>query len=262
MKKRKYAAVSVAFVIVAGCHARRARYLVLPSAPHYLLESPDRQTRSFPDTTANFSDAYAGWVDLGPGMTLKVDRAYFEPVESRKIQDYIGLESVRFRCEPSGALRQIEYSPLPARPAAQPPVTFAISASQLAARYHRLLFQVVVDTKAGSAHAVLISGASRSMIATHYEGLVRGDGCAHAVKTGTHCAAIPEGAAASLTFEIVANGRLMAVLWGSTVAGVIGSKRPVRLSRTFRDRMVPVEFDAADPNALRLPLLPGDVLRF
>ncbi len=34
--------------------------------------------------------------------------------------------------------------------------------------------------------------------------------------------------------------------------------RKLRLSRLYAGKLTPVEVDAGDPNALRLPLLPGD----
>lgn len=246
-------------VVCAGC---RAHFLVVPAAPHYLLKSPDGEKRAFPDTTSSFSNAIDGWVDLGPHMTLKLEKAYFMPPESRRIQDYLGLETAQYRYESNGSLRLSDYVPLRTRPSHQPPVTSALPADQLLSRYHRLFFQVVLSKESGPARAIILSGDSKPTVATVAARLLRGDGCPDSSQTWVHCTAIPEAISVSLSFDILANGSPLPVSWGSTVAGVVGAKRPVKLSRVFRGRMVRVELDPLDPSALRIPLLPGDVLIF
>jgi hypothetical protein len=64
----------------------------------------------------------------------------------------------------------------------------------------------------------------------------------------------------SVEIEIAVNGTPRRVLWGSTLGNVAAHPRHVELLRHDRGRLAPVELDPADPNALRLPLLPGDHL--
>ncbi len=262
MSRRQLSTIVAIFSVLSGCNAR---YLVLPSNPHYLLRSPDGRTRFFPDTTADFSDAFGGWVDLSTGMSLQLARAYFEPPESRRIQDYVGLERLQFQIDSkSGALRQLEYRPLSTRPSGQPSVASAIPTTQLVLRHHRLFFQVVLSTDSGPARAVLLSGDSSQSIATFGEGLMRrtGAGCTGAEQLEVRCTPIPDLTTASVLFDVVANDKPLTVTWGSTIAGVVGAARPVKLWRNYRHRPTPVKLDANDSNALRLPLLPGDVLTF
>jgi hypothetical protein len=58
--------------------------------------------------------------------------------------------------------------------------------------------------------------------------------------------------------QIVVNGAPRSVLWGSLLASVAKQPRHVQLLRHYAGRLTPVEIDASDPKALRLPLLPGD----
>ena len=263
MSYRELGSVIAILSILTGCIARSARYLVIPSNPYYLLRYPDGQTRAFPDTTASYSNVLDGWADLGAGMTLKLERAYFEPAESRRIQDYIGLETIGFRAEMTGApLRRIEYEPLADRPSGQPSVSSAIPGAQLHSRYHRLFFQAVVNKRSGPAPAVLVSANSQPEIDAYSKGLIGGLGCRTSSRPGAFCTAVPGGTTVSILFDVIANGKLTAVSWGSTVAGLVGAARPIRLWRKDRNRMVPVVFESVHPEALRLPLLPGDVLAF
>ena len=256
---RNLAALATLPVILTGC---RAHYSVKPATPYYLLKSPDGRKRAFPDTLSDFGSAFDGWIDLGPAMALKLEKPYFVPPASRRLQDYLGLETVHYRYESTGLLRQSDYSPLENRPSGQLPVTSALPVDQLRSRHHRFFFQVVFDKESGAARAILLSGDSQITTASVADRLLRGDGCPDPGQTKVYCTAFPEPISASLSFEILANDKPLLVSWGSTVVHVVGDKRPVKLSRTFRGKRVAVTFDALDPKALRLPLWPGDVLTF
>lgn len=256
---RNLATLTILLTIFAGC---RTRYVVVPASPQYLLKWPDGKKRTFPDTTSGFSSAFDGWVDLGADMALKLEKAYFMPPESRRLQDYLGLETAEYRHDSPGSLRQRDYSPLRDRPSTQLPVTSALPADQLRCQYHRFFFQVVASKDSGPARAVLLSGDSKSIIVTATDRLLRGDGCPDTGQARAYCTAIPELISASISFTVAANGKPLVVSWGSTVASIVDPKGPVKLSRVFRGRMVPIKLDRHDPKALRLPLLPGDALTF
>lgn len=256
---RNLASLAIPLVILTGC---QARYLVMPAVPHYVLRSPNGEKSAFPDTTSRFGNSFDGWVDLGPGMSIKLDKAYFLPSESRQLRDYRGLESAQYRYQPTGVLDLTDYLSLPDRPSGQTPVSSALPADQLLCRHHRFFFQVVVSKELGAARAILLSSNSKGTIAKVAGNLLRGDGCPASGQIDVYCTAIPDLISASLLFEILANGKPLAVPWGSTAAGVVGSQRPVKLFRSFRGERVPVVFDSLDPGALRIPLWPGDVLTF
>lgn len=247
------------FAILTGC---RAHYAVIPAAPGYLLRSPDGEKRAFSETTSGFGDSFNGWMDVGPEMALKLEKAYFIPPESRRVRDYRGLETVQYLYTSAGVLRRINYSHLEDRPAGQAPVTSALPHAQLFMRHHRLFFQVVLSKTSGTAQAVLVSSDSRPVLTEASSWLLRGESCPDSRKVQLYCTPIPTIISASLQMQIRVNGRSQLVLWGSTVASVTGGVSPVALFRTYRGRMVPVAFDPQDAQAARLPLWPGDVLEF
>ena len=75
------------------------------------------------------------------------------------------------------------------------------------------------------------------------------------METGT---STTELASASLEFEIVVNGKPGRTHWGGQVGAIVGAHRPFRMYRMLGGKPLPVEIDAADANALRLPVWPGD----
>jgi hypothetical protein len=246
-------------MLLSGC---RAHYSVLPSAPYYRLNSPDGRSSAFPDSANDFGNVLDGWIDLGPAMSLKLEKAYFLLPESRRIQDYLGLESAHYVYETTGALRLREYLALKERPVGEVPVSSVLPRDQLAAQHHRFFFQIVLSKEFGAARAVLLSGNSKDSVANAARRLLRGEGCAVSVPAQSYCTAMPDTISASLAFEIKANGKALVVPWGSSVANVVRSAKGVKVSRRFRGKLVPVQMDPLDPAALRLPLWPGDSLTF
>lgn len=245
--------------ILCGC---QARYKVEPAVPYYILKSPDGLKRFFPESTSGFDNTLEGWIDLGPGISLKLEKAFFTPPESRRILDYRGLEMVQYHYESPGLLRLRDNSTLENRPVGQDPVASVLPTAQLHCKHHRFFFQVVLDKQHGSAQAVLLSGDSSPHMKEAASGLAMGEGCPPSGPKKLYCTAIPESISASIQFEIRANGKSRTVSWRSTVASIVGSEKPVALARKFRGKMVPVVLGAQDLDSLRLPLWPGDELRF
>ena len=58
--------------------------------------------------------------------------------------------------------------------------------------------------------------------------------------------------------EVFENGKRRTVVWGSTVMNIAAHPKQLELMRLHAGRLTPVYINAGDPNALRLPLLPGD----
>jgi hypothetical protein len=74
----------------------------------------------------------------------------------------------------------------------------------------------------------------------------------------SHCAAFPEACTVALQIEVSVNGARRVVGWGNTLGSLAEHPRTLKLSRMDNGALTPVEVDVGDPNALRLPLLPGD----
>jgi hypothetical protein len=257
----------LAFVLVfsPSCASRRTvpSFRVLPAKPEYLLRSTDSKETPFPEVLGRFAHVGAGWVELGPQIELRVENAYFrEGTPKRGLANFLGTEIARYRVLPAGALEQIAVqSRVAQRPADQPPVQQLLSESQRLYHHHRLFYQVLVSKKADTRSAVLLSAASIDELDRLTEQLLsEPDSVCDGVST--HCTAFPEACSVSLEIEIVVNGRVRRVPWSSVLADVVERHRHVELFRPYVGRPAPVEIDSGDREALRLPLLPGDRVKW
>jgi hypothetical protein len=62
--------------------------------------------------------------------------------------------------------------------------------------------------------------------------------------------------------EIVVNGSPRNVIWRSVLSDVVNQPHRLELLRVYNGRLTPVRIDADDPKALKLPLLPGDHVKW
>lgn len=262
MNRRK-AFVSLLLLPGLACATKHGAgaFRVVPEKPDYLLRAPDSKNIPFPEVLGAYTDLGPGWVQLQPQMELRAENAYYrEGAPKRGLKDFLGTEIARYRVGSNGTLRQIAVeSHVAQRPADQPPVEQLLSAAQRLLPQHRLFYQVVFDRGTGAQTAILLSAGSvedldllTKKLLTAPESTCSG--------TDIHCTVFPEACTVSLEMEIVVNGVSQAALWGSTVASVAAHPKYLRLLRPHAGRMVPVEMDAGDQRALRLPLLPGDRL--
>jgi hypothetical protein len=126
--------------------------------------------------------------------------------------------------------------------------------------YHRYFYQTVYSkVKGEESGAVLLGARSASELAALAARLAADP---DSVCTGrlAHCTVFPELCSVSVQMEMVVNGEPRRVLWGSLLGAVAVRPKTVQLSRMYAGHPTPVEVDVSDPNALRLPLLPGDRL--
>jgi hypothetical protein len=237
----------------------RALYRVLPAAPNYLIRSPEAQDTPFPDVLSRYSDVgrSQGWL-LHPNTELHIENAYYrEGAPKHGIANFIGTEKAVYHVLP-GRLRLVSVeSAVAHRPADQPPVQDLMGASQLHFRYYQYFFQIVLRKRAGERGAVLLGANSIDELDRLAARLTTDP---DAVCTGrtSHCAAFPEACTVALEIEIVLNGVRQSVAWGSLLESVVMHPQKIRLLRLHAGKPTPVQLDEHDPNALRLPLLPGD----
>jgi hypothetical protein len=259
--------IVVAFVLTlsVSCAIRRdaTSFRVLPAKPDYVLRSPDSKDTPFPEVLGRYTNVGPDWVELRPQIELRVENAYFrEGAPKHGLANFLGTEIVRYRVLPAGMLEQIELkSSLTQRPADQPPVRQLISESQRRYLHHRLFYQVLVNKKSDVRSAVLLSAASIDELDRLTTKLLsEPDSVCGGVST--HCTAFPEACTASLEIQIVVNRAPRTVVWGSTLTGVAGNHRRIEMSRPYLGRLTPVEIDSRDPETLRVPLLPGDRIKW
>jgi hypothetical protein len=262
---RAIASLLLAAIALSGaCGVRRsaAAFHVVAGQPYYLLRSPELSEIPFPETLNGFSNQALGWVDLGERMVLKLESAYFKTAGAKRgIENYLGLESLTLEVMHGGRLRELGRHTLPERPEDQAGVADLLPSNRQKERFHRFFFQVVVDRKSGAANAVLLSGGtqneieqlSRRMIAEPQA--VCGPG-------QLHCTIFPETCSVSLAFGIIVNGKPTTVPWGSVLGAVLEKRTEFTLLRSHHGHKAPVIVDGKDPQALRLPLMPGDVIQW
>lgn len=259
--------MALAFVLMfsISCATRRAvpAFRVLPAKPDYLLRSPDAKDTPFPEILGRYTNVGPDWVELRPQIELRVENAYFrEGAPKHGLANFLGTEIARYRVLPTGMLEEIAVqSRLAQRPADQPPVQQLLGESQRRYLHHRLFYQVLVNKKSDVRSAVLLSAASMSDLERLTKQLL-GEPDSVCGGVSTHCTAFPEACTASLEIKIVVNGAPRTVLWGSVLGGVAENHRRIELFRPYLGRLARVEGDLRDPEALRVPLLPGDRIKW
>jgi hypothetical protein len=248
-------------LILCSCVASRAHgtFRVLPGEPNYVLRSPDATDTPFSEVLSRYSNVgeSQGWL-LHPNTELHIENAYYrQGAPKHGVANFIGTEKAVYQVRPKSLHLLSVQSGLEQRPADQPPVQELIGASRLHYRYYRYFFQIVFRQSAGVRGAVLLGASSvneldqlASRLMTDPEAVCAGP--------SPHCAVFPEACTVALEIEITVNGAVRSVAWGSVLENVAMHPRKLQLLRLHDGRLMPVEVQADDPKALRLPLLPGD----
>ena len=170
------------------------------------------------------------------------------PIHSYKV----GI--VTFDSATGGALKRTKFQPLAALPADDPSVFGLLSPSFLGKRFHRLYFQIVFNRQSGESGAVLLAADSNAGLTSLGARLIADPAAAR----GEYCVFAPANATVSLEFEIMVNRAPMRVHFGASVKTVVGTHDTFTMQRQLKGRRLPVEIDTKDPDALRLPVWPGD----
>jgi hypothetical protein len=204
------------------------------------------------------------WVDLHPGMEFRIEGAYYrEGSPRRNSTDYLGTETAAYEVRSNGTLRLgsvtsfLDQQPGKQQPRDQPAVQLLVRPRNLTWRYHRLFFQVVMSRTGAIRPAVLIGSRSIAELDSLTKRFLEGQ---YSVcdPGSDRCNSFPEWCTASLAIGIVVNGTARKVVWGSTLGTVTPHPRHVELLRVSNGKLATVRIDAADPEALRLPLVHGD----
>jgi hypothetical protein len=258
----------LAVLVTLGCAARRggAHFQVLPGAPAYLLRAPDSKETPFPEVPARYAPTGQGWVDLRPHMGIRVENAYFhEGAKKHTVDEFVGTEAAEYGVGANGSLRLAEvqskglgHGVLEQHPKDQPRVQDLLPETLARYRFHRYFYQIVFSRAEGQVSGAVLLGARSApdLAALAARLTAEPDSVCHA--GAGQCAVFPELCSVSVEMEIVVNGQPRRVLWGSVLGGVALRPKTVQVLRIYAGRLTPVEVDVSDPNALRLPLLPGD----
>lgn len=235
-------------------------FRVLRANPDYLLRSPDSNNTPFAEVLSQYNSFVfgKGWLDLRPQMELRIENAYYrDGVPKRGLAGYLGTEIARYQVRPSGLRLVSVQSGLKERSTAYLPVQQLVRASQRHYRHYRFFYAVVFKQKGDTRGSVLLGAGSRDELNRLATQLLSDPDSVCSTRS-MHCTVFPETCSVSLEIEIVVNGAPRTVPWGSLLASLAAHPRHVELLRLYSGRLTPVEIDSSDPNALRLPLLPGD----
>ncbi len=247
------------FLLSTCCLSRYGKaFMVLPHSPNYLLRSPDSRETPFPEVLRAYNgfEPGRGWIELRSLMELRIENAYYEKGASRRgLEGFLGTEVARYEVGSHG-LRLLSVQSMKERPEGDAPVQDLIPPTQTGFRYYRLYFEIIFRRNNNSHGSVLLAANSieeldrLSAQLSHPETV-----CNEASK---HRTAFPEACSVSVEMRIVVNGKPQIVLWGSILASLTDRPQHLELRRLYAGRLIPVEINPQDPNALRLPLLPGD----
>lgn len=209
-------------------------------------------------------DAAQGlWVDLHPQMELRIENAYYkEGAVKRGLTGFLGTEIARYQVRSRGLRLMAVEAVLPQRPRDQLPVQQLLPVAEMRFRYYRFFYAVVFSKRREEGGAVLLGARSADELDRLGARLIsEPDSICNA--ESTHCTVFPAACTVSVEIEIVVNGAPRTIPWGSLLAS-IGPKPDhfELLRRSAGGPAAPVTIDLSDPRALRLPLMPGDQLKW
>ncbi|MBV9301708.1 MAG: hypothetical protein JOY62_07685 [Acidobacteriaceae bacterium] len=254
-------AVVLALLSSTACISGTSRaFRVLPASPDYLLRYPNSKVATFSDVLRLYNGFKPGdgSMFLRSGMELRVENAYYKPGSSKRgLEGFLGTEVARYRMRPNGELELLSVQSMKDRPSDDVPVERLISGVQTRCRYHRFYYEIFFR-KAGESRGSVLLGANSSDELTSLAAQLLSDPesvCRHGSE---QCTVFPEACSVSVEIQIVVDGKATTVPWSSTLSAVAEHTGTLKLFRVNNGRLLPVEFDARDDEALELPLLPGD----
>jgi hypothetical protein len=260
----KVPALTLCVLIAASCGPRWRGFRVVPAAPNYLLHDPDSRQTPFPDVLRAYNGFEQGsaWVELRPDMELHIEDAYYEPGASRHgLAGFLGTEVAQYKVGPHGGLQLLSVRSMKDRPNDQPPVQELIPRSQQSHRYFRFYYEVLFRKSGNSRGSVLLSANAKNDINLLAAELMS-DPDSVCGERSAHCTVFPEACSVSIEMEIVVNGSPRNVIWRSVLSDVMNQPHHLEFFRMYDGRLRPVKIDADDPKALKLPLLPGDHVKW
>ncbi len=261
----RFCALILCVLISASCVTRsHLGFRVVPATPNYLLDYPDSGQTPFPDVLREYNgfEPGRGWMDLRPDMVLSIEDAYYQPGVSRRgLNGFLGTEAAEYKVRSHGGLQLLSVRSLKGRPYGELAVQQLIPRSQQHHRCFRFYYEVFFKRSGDSRGSVLLSANAEEDIERLATELMSDPDSVCSERSG-NCTVFPEACSVSIEMEIVVNGAPRNVIWGSVLSNVVNHPHHVELFRIYNGRLTPVKLDANDTNALRLPLLPGDHVKW
>lgn len=256
------------FVLLFSCaacavHRTAGSFRVLPASPQYLLRTPDGAQIFFGESLERYNGFKPGHdgMDLHPDMELRIENAYYKPGFSKQgLNGFLGTEIAHYLVESRG-LRLLSVQPMQNRPNDQLPVQRLITASQTHYRDYRFYFEVLFRDESRTRGSVLLGADSEAELQSLANRLIAQPASVCSAQS-VHCTVFPQACSVSVEMRVFVNGSPRSVLWNSELEGVVQRPQAIELLRRYRGRYAQVKLNPRDPEALRMPLLPGDIIRW
>jgi len=129
-------------------------------------------------------------------------------------------------------------------------------------------FRVVVKSDQNEFTALVVAAATRTEL-DRRAALLESGAASCATMNNELCVAIPRRVAINAVLPVTVNGAEVMMLWGADLADTIrnsGVRRPddvlatLAVSRLYKGRSTPLEFDRTNNSILRVPLMGGEVI--
>jgi hypothetical protein len=249
---------------LTACAMRQPKlgFRVLPRDPDYLLQAPDSRRTPFSEVLRAYNGFEAGHssIDLRALMELRIENAYYKEGASRRgLEGFVGTEVAHYLVRPRG-LKLLSVQLMENRPASEPGVQHLISPSQTSFNFYRLYYEIVFARSTHSHGSVLLGGTSPEELDTLSAELTDPEKVCY--PGSIHCTVFPEACSVSVEMEILVNGAMQTVVWGSRLGDVVQNSRELKLRRLYAGQPAPVEVRLKDSKVLSLPLLPGDQINW
>jgi hypothetical protein len=103
----------MAIPLLATCSClHRHSFEVVPAQPDYLLRSPDKSDTPFEEVLKTHTGVGWTWVELQPGMELRIEKAYFRGGDQQATnKNYLGTELARYGVQSNGNLELLFLGP-------------------------------------------------------------------------------------------------------------------------------------------------------
>lgn len=264
LTKRQYLLLPCVLAFTACMPRLHSDFRVVPATPNYILLYPDSHQATFADILRMYNGFEPGrpWVDLRPGMELRIEDAYYEPGASRReLAGFLGTEVAQYKMRSNGGLQLVSLRLMKNAPSGQAPVQQLIPAPQKRHRQFRFYYEVLFK-RGGESHGSVLLSANASAEISRLTAELTSDPDSVCNERSGNCTVFPDACSVSVEMEIVVNGSPLNVVWGAVLSDIAKHPHHLELVRIYQGRLTPVKLDANDTKALRLPLLPGDHVKW
>ncbi len=212
-----------------------------------------------PFAPAGIKATQSNWVDLHPQMQLRIENAYYrDGFPKRGVNGYLGTETAHYQVRARGIRLLSVENVLKPHPREQPPVQELIPVSKTRYAHYRYFYAVVFNHRGNLRGSVLLGAQSIAEL-DHLSEVLMKDPDSVCEGPSEHCTVFPEMCTASIDLEIFVNGSPRTVSSGSVLASVVAGAHHIDVLRRNDDgRLASLKIEPGNPNALRMPLAPGD----